>query len=104
MPDGAPLQDHASLRVFRRVLVNSLLSGVTSSFLWFALTFWVYIETRSVVATGTIGGAFSISSAIFGPFFGTFVDRHRKHAAMMLSTSISAGCFLLATAVLVVVA
>ena len=36
-------------RTFRRLLVNSLVSGVTSSFLWFALTFWVYLETRSVV-------------------------------------------------------
>ena len=67
-------------RTFRRLLVNTLVSGVTSSFLWFALTFWVYLETRSVVATGVIGGAFSISSAILGPAFGTYVDRHRKHA------------------------
>src|SRR5688572_29944262 len=38
--------------VFRRLLFNTLLTGVTSTFLWFALTFWVYLETRSVVATG----------------------------------------------------
>lgn len=67
--------------VFRRLLVNTLMTGVTSSFLWFALTFWVYLETRSVVATGVIGGAFSISSAVLGPVFGTFVDRHRKENA-----------------------
>ena len=72
----------AGERTFRRLLVNTLISGVTSSFLWFALTFWVYLETRSVVATGVIGGAFSISSAVLGPVFGTFVDRHRKHTAM----------------------
>ena len=41
-----------------------MISGVTSTFLWFALTFWVYLETRSVVATGVIGGAFAISSAV----------------------------------------
>ena len=76
---------------------------MTSSFLWFALTFWVYLETRSVVATGVIGGAFSISSAVIGPFFGTFADRHRKHTAMMLSTAVSAVCFALATAVFVAV-
>jgi DHA3 family multidrug efflux protein-like MFS transporter len=51
---------------FRRLLANTLLTGVTSTFLWFALTFWVYLETRSVVATGVIGGAFSISSAARG--------------------------------------
>jgi MFS transporter, DHA3 family, multidrug efflux protein len=90
-------------RVFHRLLVNTLVSGVTSSFLWFALTFWVYLETRSVVATGVIGGAFSISSAVIGPFFGTFVDRHRKHSAMMLTTSASTACFAAATVVFLAV-
>jgi MFS transporter, DHA3 family, multidrug efflux protein len=86
-----------AMTVFRRLLVNTLVTGVTSSFLWFALTFWVYLETRSVVATGVIGGAFSISSALIGPFFGTFADRHRKHAAMTLSTVVSILCFAVAT-------
>src|SRR5688572_21609250 len=89
--------------VFGRLLVNTLLSGVTSTFLWFALTFWVYIETRSVVATGVIGGAFSLSSAVLGPFFGTFVDRHRKHEAMMLTTVGSVASFSVATLVFVLV-
>jgi DHA3 family multidrug efflux protein-like MFS transporter len=88
---------------FRRLLVNTLVSGVTSSFLWFALTFWVYLETRSVVATGFIAGAFSIASAVLGPFFGTFVDRHRKHTAMVLTTTVSASCFALATLVFLTV-
>jgi len=89
--------------VFRQLLANTLVSGVTSSFLWFALTFWVYLETRSVVATGVIGGAFSISAAVFGPFFGTYVDRHRKHTSMMLATAVSTVCFVAATAVFVAV-
>jgi MFS transporter, DHA3 family, multidrug efflux protein len=79
--------------VFRQLLANTLVTGVTSSFLWFALTFWVYLETRSVVATGCIGGAFSLASAVLGPFFGTYVDHHRKHTSMLLSTAISAVCF-----------
>ncbi len=40
-----------TMRSFRRVLVNTLVSNVTTSFLWFALTFWAYLETRSVLAT-----------------------------------------------------
>jgi DHA3 family multidrug efflux protein-like MFS transporter len=82
---------------FRRLLVNTLVSGVTSSFLWFALTFWVYLETRSVVATGVIGGAFGVASAVIGPAFGTYVDRHRKKQAIVLATTVSAGCFAFAT-------
>src|ERR671917_914500 len=91
------------MRAFRLLLVNTLASGVTSTFVWFALTFWVYLETRSVVATGVIGGAFSISSAVLGPFFGTFVDRHRKHTSMVLTTTSSIVCFAVATAVFVAV-
>ena len=66
------------------------------------LTFWVYLETRSVVATGVIGGAFSICSAVLGPSFATFVDRHRRHAATVLTTVASATCFAVATAVFLV--
>jgi DHA3 family multidrug efflux protein-like MFS transporter len=90
-------------RTFHRLLLNTLVSGVTSSFLWFALTFWVYLETRSVVATGVIGGAFALSSAALGPYFGTFVDRHRKHHAMMVTTSVSLVCFAVAALVFVAV-
>jgi MFS transporter, DHA3 family, multidrug efflux protein len=89
--------------IFRRLLVNTLITGVTSTFLWFALTFWVYLETRSVVATGVIGGAFSISSALLAPMFGTFVDRHRKHTALVATTAVSAICFAVATIVFVAV-
>lgn len=87
--------------VFRQLLVNTLATGVTSTFLWFALTFWVYLETRSVVVTGVIGGSFSISSAFLGPLFGTFVDRHRKHTALVMTTTVSVVCFIVATTVFV---
>ena len=84
---------------FRRLLANTLATGVTSTFLWFALTFWVYLETRSVVATGVIGGAFALCSAVLGPVFGTYVDRHRKSAALVLTTAMSLVCFAVAAVV-----
>lgn len=90
-------------RTFLQLLLNTLATGVTSSFLWFALTFWVYLETRSVVATGVIGGMFSISSAVLGPFFGTYVDRHRKHHALVLTSVISSLCFTASTAAFVAI-
>ena len=89
--------------VFRQLLLNTLMTGVTSTFLWFALTFWVYLETRSVVATGIIGGAYSLVAAGLGPWFGTFVDRHRKHNALMLTTVAAATCFGFATVLFLLV-
>ena len=76
---------------------------MTSSFLWFALTFWIYLETRSVVATAVIGAAYSLSSAVLAPAFGTFVDGHRKHQAMVLSSAVSTACFLAALGLYAVV-
>src|SRR4051794_14552927 len=90
-PDGVP--EFVNEGAFRQLLLNTLVSGVTSSFLWFALTFWVYLETKSVVATGIIGGAFGLASALLGPAYGTFVDHHRKHAALMLATGVSTVAF-----------
>ena len=75
------------MKIFHRLLVNTLISGVMTSFLWFAVTFWVYLETRSVLATSVIGGAFAIFSAFFGILFGTFVDRHRKWTSMMVASA-----------------
>src|SRR6186997_2181403 len=72
-------------RTFGAILVNTAVANVTTSFLWFALTFWVYLETRSVLATGVIGGAYMLLVAVFGMLFGTLVDRHRKHRVMVLS-------------------
>lgn len=85
--------------VFRRLLANALVGGVMSSFLWFALTFWTYLETRSVIATSVIGGAYAVASALFGMVFGTFVDRHRKHTAMVVASVSSLACFAVATVV-----
>jgi len=72
-------------RTFAQILVNTAVANVTTSFLWFALTFWVYLETRSVLATGIIGGAYMLFVAIFSMLFGTIVDRHRKHRVMVFA-------------------
>ncbi|MHC9046556.1 MFS transporter [Microbacterium saperdae] len=90
------MQRTAAKTAFANVLVNTLIANVTTSFLWFALTFWVYIETQSVLATGIIGGAYMLMVAFFAMLFGTIVDRHRKHTVMLLSSVISAIAFLLA--------
>ena len=90
-------QTQGTDRTFPHLLANTLVSGVTSTFVWFSVTFWVFLETHSVVATGVIAGMFTISAAVLGPVFGTFVDRHRKHTAMVAATAVAALCFALAT-------
>jgi DHA3 family multidrug efflux protein-like MFS transporter len=77
-------------------LVNTLLANVTTSFLWFALTFWAYVETRSVLATSIIGGSFMLLVAAFGTVFGTLVDRHLKKRIMLGSTLVTLVTFVVA--------
>lgn len=86
-PASAPAQQPpvGGMRTFLQILVNTAVANVTTSFLWFALTFWVYLETRSVLATGVIGGAYMLLVAAFAMVFGTVVDRHRKHAVMVFA-------------------
>jgi MFS transporter, DHA3 family, multidrug efflux protein len=87
------------MRTFYLLVANSLVASVTNNFLWFALTFWVYLETRSVVATAVIGGGYMLLLAISGMFFGTFVDRHRRKTSMLLSSGLTLAAFLLAALV-----
>ena len=86
------------MRTFFQVLVNTAAANVTTSFLWFALTFWVYLETKSVLATGIVGGSYMLLVAVFSMVFGTLVDRHRKQRVMILSSLVTLASFLVAGA------
>lgn len=74
------------MKSFYSLLVNTLVANVTTTFLWFCLTFWVYLETRSVLATAIIGGAYMLLAAAAAIPFGTFIDHHKKKKVMQLAT------------------
>ena len=86
------------MRTFLHVLVNTAVANITTSFLWFGLTFWIYAETRNVIATGVIGGAYMLFISVFSMFFGTLVDRFRKKAVMLWATVVAFFVFCLDTA------
>lgn len=82
-------------RTFTGILVNTAMANITTSYLWFALTFWVYLETRNVIATGVIGGAYMLLIALSSISFGTFVDRYRKLAVMRFAAAFTLVMFVL---------
>lgn len=84
------------MQKFYHVLANTLIANVTTSFLWFALTFWVYLETRSVMATAIIGGSYMLFVAIFSLVFGTIVDHNKKKRVMLASSGITLLSYLIA--------
>ena len=90
---GSPI---SGMRTFGNILVNTAIANVTTSYLWFALTFWVYLETRSVLATGIVGGAYMLLVAIFAMAFGTIVDRHRKYRVMVFAGTVTLVSFAIA--------
>lgn len=80
-------------RSFRGVLINTLIANVTTSYLWFSLIFWLYVETRSVLANSLLGGSYLLLVAVMGVPFGTWIDRWRKKRVMVLASTITAVAF-----------
>lgn len=85
---------------FHRILANNLVANVTNFTVWFAITFWVFIETQSVFATGMIAGIYLVFTAALGLWFGALVDHHGKLNAMRGSGIGSFACYALAFVIL----
>lgn len=77
------------MKTFRNVLLNSLLISIANNTVWFALTFWIYLETESVLATSLVGGIYLVTSTLCGFWFGSLVDHHRKKSVMLASSIFS---------------
>jgi DHA3 family multidrug efflux protein-like MFS transporter len=76
-------------RTFFHLLVSTLLVSVINFTVWFAITFYVYLQTRSVFATGVVSGIFLGFTALTGIWFGSLVDHHAKKTMMQVSTVLS---------------
>ncbi len=74
---------------FHHLLANNLVANITNFTVWFAVTFWVFLETRSVFATGMIAGIYLALTAALGIWLGSLVDHHRKKSVMMGSSAVS---------------
>ena len=71
---------------FHLILGNNLVANITNFTVWFALTFWVFLETRSVFATGMVAGIYLALTAGLGIWFGSLVDHHHKRSVMLGSS------------------
>jgi DHA3 family multidrug efflux protein-like MFS transporter len=77
------------MRPFHHLLVNNLIANITNFTVWFAITFWIFLETRSVFATGMIAGIYLVLTGALGIWFGSLVDHHRKRSMMLVSSVVS---------------
>lgn len=74
------------MKTFYKLLGVALIVSTTNTFVWFALTFWAYLTTNSVISTSIVGGVFIGAAALSGIWFGSIVDHNRKKTAMLGSS------------------
>ncbi|HEU5121344.1 MAG TPA: MFS transporter [Candidatus Saccharimonadales bacterium] len=79
-------QEQGKRKVFYHLLGNTLVTSVMNFTVWFAIIFFVYLETKSVFASALLSGVYLVLSASTGFWFGSIVDHHKKKTAMLFST------------------
>lgn len=77
------------MKTFYQILANTLLANVTNMTVWFALIFFIYLETHSVTATSVVSGIYLVVVAVSGIWFGSLVDHNKKKNVMILSGFVS---------------
>lgn len=76
-------------KAFYAILANTLIASTVNTFVWFAVTFWAYLQTNSVVVTSMMAGVYTVTVALSGIYLGSLVDRYKKKTSMMLSSVLS---------------
>ena len=77
------------MKTFYQILANTVLINATNMTVWYAMVFFIYLETKSVTATSIVSGIYLVLAAAFGIWFGSLVDHNKKKNVMILSAMIS---------------
>ena len=77
------------MKTLYQILGNTLLASITNMTVWFALVFFIYLETRSVTATAIVSGIYLVAVALSGIWFGSLVDHYKKKYVMLVSAFVS---------------
>lgn len=77
------------MRTFYHLLANNAIAGIVNFTVWFAITFFTYLQTQSVMATSIISGLYLVATALSGFWLGGVVDHNNKKTVMLISSVIS---------------
>lgn len=83
------------MKTFYQILGNTVLANVTNMTVWFAMIFFIYLETKSVTATSIVSGIYLVLTASLGIWFGSLVDHNKKKKVMILSGAISLSIYII---------
>lgn len=87
------------MKTFYRLLGITLVVVTANNLVWFALTYWAYLTTQSVISTSIMGGLFLVITALSGFWLGSIVDHHKKKHAMLGSSITTLILFLIGLAI-----
>lgn len=77
------------MKTFYKLLFAGLIAGTTNNFVWFALTYFVYLSTKSVISTGIVAGIYLVATSLSGFWLGSIVDNHKKKTGILLSSVVT---------------
>ncbi len=77
------------MKNFYYLIANTLLTNIVNMTVWFALTFYLYLQTKSVFATSILSGIYLVTVASTGIWFGSLVDHNKKKPLMLITSVIS---------------
>ena len=72
--------------IFNILLWNSLVASVTNFFIWFALVFWAFLQTNSLIVSSLIWWLFAIANMLTALQFWHIVDHNKKHDVITWSS------------------
>ena len=87
------------MKRFILVLVNTAIANTSTYLLWSAFSFWIYLETRSVLVLSVLSGTYMLLVTLSSMFFGTIVDKHKKKRVMTGASVVTMVLLLLASAI-----
>lgn len=90
------------MKQFLHILINVAIANTSTFFLWSAFSFWIYLETRSVLILSILSGTYMLLVTLSGMFFGTIVDKHKKKQVITVASVIALGLLTMAGAVLLI--
>ncbi len=83
------------MKTFYHLLANNTIASVVNFTVWFGITFYIYLQTKSVFATAIISGIYLTATALSGIWFGSLVDHHKKKTIMLVSSVISLAAYII---------
>ncbi|HBG57102.1 MAG TPA: MFS transporter, partial [Porphyromonadaceae bacterium] len=87
------------MKRFLRLLVNIAVANTSTYLLWSAFSFWIYLETKSVLVLSVLSGTYMLLVTLSSMFFGTIVDKHKKKKVMTGASVVTMILLLLASTV-----